>query len=260
MKNKVCLLVIILILSGNCVPVFAGKSHVTVTTGEYPPWSSEFLPHGGFVSHVISEAFRRQNHTVIFHYFPWERAYKLAGQGQYHATSFWADSKATRDKHAAQFLKSDPVMAAKVVFFHLKTNPMTPWQTLNDLKPYRIGTMIGETSTQILKQNGLKMRNVPKAGQVFMMILSGRIDIFPLELLTGLDILQFQFGPDQAAKFGYDPKPMFETPASLLFSKQHKRGAKLVAIFNQGLGEMKKDGTYDRFYQDLVTGRYSQPD
>ncbi|HCY86857.1 MAG TPA: hypothetical protein DHV36_17135, partial [Desulfobacteraceae bacterium] len=172
--------------------------------------------------------------------------------GVHHATSFWADTEETRQKHAAFFFKSEPVMHARVVFFQLKERPMQPWKTFKDLKRYRIAGMIGETSTQILIQNGLTVHQVAKADQAFMMILFGRLDIFPLELLTGLDILKFQFGPNQAARFSYDEKSLFETPASLLFSKAHPEGKELAARFNEGLIEIKRDGTYDRFYQDLI--------
>ncbi|THB77222.1 MAG: hypothetical protein D3926_15970 [Desulfobacteraceae bacterium] len=246
------------VVLGSCFTGYCRERHVEIATGVYPPWVSEDVPHGGYVNHIIVEAFGRKGYTVSFHYYPWERAYNMARQGRHHATSFWADSPETRKKHAAYFFKSEPVMYAKVVFFHLKENPMQPWQTLGDLKGYRIGTMIGETSTQILKQHGLVVHDVGKAGQVFSMILNRRLDIFPLELLTGLDILYYQFGPDQSTLFSYDPKPMFETPASLLFSKDHQQGDRLVAVFNQGLAQLEQEGVRRKLYQDLVAGKYSK--
>ncbi len=135
---------------------------------------------------------------------------------------------------------------------------MESWETLSDLKQYRIGSMIGETSTGILHRNGLEVYSIPKADQAFMMILFNRIDIFPLELLTGIETLYFKLGPDRTALFAYNPKPVFETPASLLFSRKHINGEKLVKLFNQGLSEMKRDGTFDDFYKNLTDGKYSQ--
>ena len=244
--------IILLVVVSVSPPAQSRERRVLITTGEYPPWASEGLPHGGFVTRVISEAFRRKNITPNFQYYPWERAYKLAQNGVHHATSFWADTEETREKHAEFFFKSDPVMHARVVFFQLKERPMQPWKELTDLNRYRIAGMIGETSTQILRQNGLNVHQVAKADQAFMMILFNRLDIFPLELLTGLDILRFQFGPDQAARFSYDARSLFETPASLLFSKAHPEGEELAARFNEGLREMQHDGTYAQFYQELI--------
>ncbi|WP_163832092.1 hypothetical protein [Spartinivicinus ruber] len=46
-----------------------------ITTGEYPPWSSNIYKHGGFIHHVISESFRRAGYKVAYDYYPWARAY-----------------------------------------------------------------------------------------------------------------------------------------------------------------------------------------
>lgn len=254
--NSVLMVLFLLLLKSP--QVYGTEVPVTIATGEYPPWVSESAPHGGFVNHVIVEAFRRQNLTVHFQFLPWKRAYKLAREGKFHATSFWADNQSTREKHAEHFYKSDAVMNARVVFFYLKKRPMAAWETLNDLKRYRIGSMIGETSTEILLKNGIDVSAMPQADQAFMMILFNRIDIFPLELLTGLETLYFKLGPDRAALFAYHPLPLFETPASLLFSKKHMDGEKMVMIFNQGLSEMKKDGTFNKFHDSLTAGEYSQ--
>lgn len=234
---------------------FSQDRTVRISTGEYAPWTSEFLLHGGFVNHVITEAFQLEGYTVIFQYFPWKRAYKEAKDGRYQATSFWAD---TEKEYSKYFYRSDPVSQAKVVFFHLRSNPMRPWNKITDLHVYTIGTMLGETATKILKQAGLPVQDVVNAEQNIKKLLMGRINLFPLEVVTGLDLLQAQLPPEQAALITYNPKPLFETPASLMFSKQVKGNQAIVAIFNRGLATLRQNGKYDELYQDLLSGKYKK--
>ncbi len=258
MENVLKKQAVIAILSfflGTGIGLAQGKI-ITISTGEYAPYSSESLPHGGFVTHVISEAFGLEGYQAEFHFLPWKRALETAKSGQYQATSFWAHTSETEEEYRTYFYRSDPVFQATVVFFHLRSNPMRDWETTTDLTDYRIGTMIGETSTKILIQDGLTVENVGSAAQNMKKILLGRIDIFPLEVMTGLDLLQAQFSPEDGAKISYDPKPFFKTPASLLFSKQREGSIEYLKIFNRGLAKMVEQGRYDQLYQDLLSGKY----
>ncbi|WP_163834099.1 hypothetical protein [Spartinivicinus ruber] len=59
-----------------------------VATGEYPPWSSKDFKHGGFVHHIISEAFKRKGYKVVFIYHKWARSYKEGLLGNVDATAY----------------------------------------------------------------------------------------------------------------------------------------------------------------------------
>lgn len=62
---------------------------VKIATGDFPPWTSESLPHGGFINRVVSSAFKLSGVDVEFHYLPWKRALEATKVGQFHASSFW---------------------------------------------------------------------------------------------------------------------------------------------------------------------------
>ncbi|WP_080801376.1 substrate-binding periplasmic protein [Desulfamplus magnetovallimortis] len=252
---KTLCLIMIFLCSGIALSGYAQDNSVRISSGEYAPWTSASAPHGGFVNHLISEAFKQKGYTVSFDYLPWKRAYLMAKNGEYQATSFWAD---TEKEYSEFFYRSLPVMQAKVVFFHLRSKPMRKWEKMTDLKDYRIGTMIGETSTKMLEDAGLKVDNAPKTEHCFKKLLAGRIDIFPLDVLTGLEFLQTQFTVDQADLISYDARPLFETSASLMFPKCMGNSEALVAIFNQGLTILKNEGRYDELYNDLLDGKYRQ--
>ena len=135
----------ILVCLGIPIPLHSWAQNViSISTGEYPPWTSKDLKYDGFVNHVITESFKREGYIVQYKYYPWKRNYIQAKKGKFHATSYWYYSK-EREKN---FYYSDPVSIEKIVFFHLKLNPMKDWGTLNDLKSYRIGATREYTYTK----------------------------------------------------------------------------------------------------------------
>jgi polar amino acid transport system substrate-binding protein len=253
-NTVVCVAFVIWLSLGITFQGSAQDRNIRISSGEYAPWTSEFLPNGGFVNHVITEAFQREGYTVSFAYYPWKRAFETAKNGICQATSFWADD----EDYLRDFYRSEPIMQAKVVFFHLRSNHMHPWTALTDLRQYRIGTMLGETSTKMLEDAGLKTDSSSDAEQNFKKILAGRIEVFPLDVVTGLEVLGSKFPKEQAALIAYDSKPLFRTDGFLLFSRQNKDGETLVIIFNKGLAALQKEGRYEQLYQDLLTGKYKK--
>ena len=117
---------------------------IAVATLEYAPWTGKDLKFNGFVNHVITEAFRHQGYSVKFSYMPWKRAVIETKNGNYSALSYVYLSK-DREK---EFYLSDPISAEKLVLFHLQSNPIKNWQTLDDLKDYKFGATRGYTYTK----------------------------------------------------------------------------------------------------------------
>jgi hypothetical protein len=44
----------------------------------------------------------------------------------------------------------------------------------------------------------------------------------------------------------------------LAFSRSRKNSENLLRVFNQGLAELKKEGLYNMFLNDLLEGKYRQ--
>lgn len=142
--KQVTTMVLSLLLSIVGSVAFAGET-VHISTGKFAPWSSEELKHQGFTSHVISEAFKLEGYEVKFKFYPWKRAYNSAKSGEkFQATSYWYPS----DERAKDFYYSDPLQEDAFVFFHLKSNPLADWETLDDLKGKQIGATAGYTYTE----------------------------------------------------------------------------------------------------------------
>ena len=231
---------------------------VTISSGEYPPWTGAALKQGGFVNHVISEAFSRQGYQVKFSYFPWKRAFENARKGQVSATSYWYKSA----ERARDFYYSEPVSSEKLVFFHLKVNAIPDWKSLDDLKDYQIGVTRGYTYTdefwQAANSKRINVQIVSSDLQNLRKLVKGRIDLFPTTLFTGYSLISNEFAPSLGPLFTFHPKVIAETQGHLLFSKKNPEAEKLVAAFNRGLAKIKEEGLYRKLFDDLLTGKYSK--
>lgn len=234
----------------------AGET-IRIATGEFAPWTSEKLKHGGFTNHVISEAFKLEGIEVEFTFYPWKRAYENARAGdQYQATSYWYPSE-EREK---DFYYSDPIQTDATVFFHLKDNPPPEWDTLDDLKDRRIGATSGFTYTgefwEAAKSKRLDIQEANTEELNFRKLLKGRIDLFPSDPLVGQKILLEAFGIRAAEQVTYHHKPMVAPTGHLLFSRKNANAEVLLAAFNRGLAKLRESGRYTLFQAELISGKY----
>ena len=230
---------------------------ITIATLEYHPWTGKNLKFNGFVNHVITEAFQRKGYSVKFTYLPWKRAVIDTENGEYSALSYVYFSK-DREK---EFILSDPISEEKIVFFHLNSNPIKDWKTLDDLKKYKFGATRGYTYTkEFWEAVDSKRINVDIADsdkQNFQKLFAGRIDIFPSGLANGYSLLHKEFDVSKSHLLSYHPKPLSQTTGHLAFTKNRKNSENLRQIFNQGLAELKEKGLYDQFVIDLLAGKYT---
>jgi len=253
-------ILLIIGLAGSSLFVYSASAQevITIATLEYHPWTGKNLKFSGFVNHVISAAFQRKGYSVKFTYLPWKRAVIETKRGQYSALSYVYFSK-DREK---EFILSDPISEEKIVFFHLKSNPIKDWNTLEELKNYKFGATRGYTYTkefwQAAESKRLKVHVTDSDIQNFKKLFVGRIDIFPSGLVNGLSLLQKEFHPSKSHLLAYHRKPLSKTTGHLAFTRSRKISESLLPIFNQGLAELKQAGLYDQFVIDLLAGKYSQ--
>jgi polar amino acid transport system substrate-binding protein len=230
---------------------------ITIATLEYHPWTGKNLKFNGFVNHVITEAFKRKGYNVRYTYLPWKRGVTETKNGKYSALSYVYFSK-DREK---EFYLSDPISVEKIVLFHLKSNPIKDWKTLEDLSDYRFGATRGYTYTKkfwdLEKTRRLMVDITNSDIQNFKKLLAGRIDVFPSGLVNGNSILQKEFDVGKSHLISYHPKPLSQTTDHLAFTRSRKNSEKLLRIFNQGLAKLKQEGLYDKFLDDLLAGKYS---
>jgi polar amino acid transport system substrate-binding protein len=231
---------------------------VIITTGEYAPWTSEAVNQSGYVNHIIKEAFAKEGYDVVFKYYPWKRAYNMAKTGEVDATSFWFADK----KHKNDFLASATVMTERTVFFHIKTTDFR-WEKLEDLKELQIGATLGYTYTKefwdLKEKKKLHIQAVPDDITNFKKLFNDRIDLFPIGMVAGYEILNKEFKSSFSNLITCNAKPLTKTTGHLLFPKKNlQRSQHLLKIFNQGLQKLEQEGKVDQYFDSLLRGGYSK--
>lgn len=254
---KISLLIVCLLAAGS--QTAASGELVRITSGEYPPWTSADLQHGGFTNHVIKEAFALEGYETEFTFYPWKRAYETAKKGeQFRATSYWYPS----EHRQKDFYYSDPLQEDAVVFFHLKSDPPPDWETLEDLRGLKIGATESFTYTDefwAAREAGtLDVEVAPSEELNFRKLLKGRIHLYPSSPLVARRLLLDKFGRAASELLTYHPKPLTAPTGHLLFSKNGENAEALLAAFNRGLAKLRANGRYTLLQKEWIAGTYNR--
>ena len=65
---------------------------ISISTGEWVPWTGEKIYKNGFVAHILKEIFKLSGYDVKFQFYPWERAYQSLVKGKVQASAYWYPS------------------------------------------------------------------------------------------------------------------------------------------------------------------------
>jgi polar amino acid transport system substrate-binding protein len=231
---------------------------IRITNGEWQPFLSKDVPHYGFASHIVTEAFALVGVEVEYGFFPWSRAMKLAREGMWDGTAVWG----TSEERLQQFHFTDVVVPTTYVFFHLKTTAFD-WDDYDDLGDLKVGGTVEYLYSESFK--------AAEAAGVFQTIrgrrdevglknlLKGRIDIFPGEVTVTYEQIRDTFSPEDAPLFTHHPKPIVDKPLFVLLNKDVPGNERMRDLFNDGLRQLKASGRYDQIIADALAGQYAKP-
>jgi len=219
---------------------------VRIATGEFPPYTSKNLPHGGVATKILVEAFALENIQADFHYLPWKRAYEQTAEGLYDGSLPWLDRK---ERHEL-FYYSDSIFISSPVVFR-RHDVEIEWSTFSDLASLNIGLSLGhlwidEMREQVQKAGGT-IQTAPNIVLNFKKLLSGRIDVFISNKDVGQYTLNKFFSSKEAQQLVQDPTLLFPGGYHLIISKQIPNGKILIEKFNAGLKKYKASREYDEY-------------
>ncbi len=227
---------------------------IRLANGEWPPYLGKGLPKYGAISHIVTEAFHRVGLNVRYEFFPWVRALHVAHES-FDGTLVWAKTP----QRQQNFFYSEPVMIDKVAIFYHKDKPIR-WNDIEDLKPYRVAIMRGYN-------NGNEMAKAEASGEynfvtvtsethALKMLFHRRIDIAVIDNTVGLELIRKDYSKKEQSLFIAHPKSVVARPLHVLLSRKFAINELYISKFNVALQEMKKDGTYDVIYQNMLSGKY----
>lgn len=249
---------IIFILCWLCIcSHLAASEKVRIATTEFPPYTSKQLPHHGFINHIVTTAFANSGIQVELEYFPWSRALLEAKAGRFDAVSYSYPVQS----RLADFSLSDTLVIDKSVFFKLKTRKLNFEDNFDVLSDLRLGVTRGYSYSPAfdayLSSSQVPHITVDNDLTNFKLLLLSRIDVFPVEELSGWYLLHNNFPAEQTSLIDIVDKPLAQNTTHLLFPKSIAKSDTLLRKFNLGLAQAKQQGLVDKYKENMIMGAYS---
>lgn len=252
----------LLLLSILCPATAFSQNIVRLTNGEWSPHLSEHLPHYGFASHVVSEAFSDVGVKVEYSFFPWGRALHNAGRvkefvGEYwHGSVVWVKTPAREER----FLYSEKVLTEYQTIFVLKNK-----NTQLPLEEYLQGLRVGVTrhaAHPVLdtyeEQRLIVIERLGGYEVLFKRLLLGRVDAVAVEKRVGDYYLDNALTVSEKSKITSLSSHLNERNFYLILNRDWSEAEHYIRLFNQGLTGLKKDGRYAEYVRRLSEGYYNQ--
>jgi len=202
---------------------------------------------GKFLERVVTEAFQLEGINVIYEYFPWKRSYLQVQHGDFDGTFPW---NKTKERRGEFYIHKLPLYKDEGVYFHLKNNAFD-WNTIDDLKQYKVGVTIGYQHEIIYNKKGITAEPVASEELNFKKILVGRIDVYRTSKIVGYETINNLFNLEEAKRFTHHPKVVEEDDYFILFSRNTSNGKHFSVRFYSGLKQLKASGAYDK-----IVGEY----
>ena len=214
----------------------------TILAMEYPPYESSTLPSDGLAGEILDNIFAQMGIEDTFEYQPLKRAINNIVTGENHLfvgnLSFFTEQE-------RENLILLPFVNIRMVFFYDTTRYVNAidFETLEQLKDYRIGILLGGFEKDILMSHQLTVYENPNYEGLFRMLNADRIDLCASLDISGLDMIRRIF-PGDEQKFGIVAKPLASIPAGLIMSKNLPGYQSFMVKFQQSFATIKANGTY----------------
>ncbi|MFY0546203.1 transporter substrate-binding domain-containing protein [Brevibacillus sp. H7] len=214
----------------------------------FPPF--EFLQNGtyqGFNVDILNSVSIETGVSFEFHPMPWNEALQALEKGEVDAIQ---GMKYSRER-AKIYEFSLPYFTSAQGIFVRKQNYsiFSP----RDLADHKISVQRGDISGEVLRHvNKVQMFQVENQEEAIQLLLDGQVDAFVGNQITGQYVLQRSGQYDQVKIVG---EPIDPTDYGLVVLKRNKH---LLKTINEGIREIKQNGTYEKIERKWF-GAYIYP-
>lgn len=214
---------------------------VTILAVHYPPYEMSEPINGlhGFDHEVVLAAFDRVGVDAKIVYVPWTRAVSDTSNGLSHALLSCARNAEREQKYRF----SDPISQDTYGLYYRKDFSPPPIGTLTDVIGHSVASVSGYASLAKLVEIGADPIEVRSEVAGFQMLALGRFDF----LYSGRQATDFQIMQlGMSGAFGFVETENWDY--YLCFSRKHPQTDTLLPLFNEGLAELRADGTYQAIH------------
>ena len=214
---------------------------VQVVTVDWQPYYGSGLPDGGVIADITRQSFARGGHTASIEYIPWTRALKLVAEGEKDIVM----GAYYNEERAETYIFSDPLYGLFMGLISLRGSGITSYNTLQDLKPYRIGISRGYANSEEFDTADYLNKDIAKSPTINLRKLKRkRIDL----MVAAFGIFRYELNQvnGNVDDFNFVQPPLSEQQLYIMASRKISDGTKLMADFNRGLKLIRQDGTYEK--------------
>lgn len=206
---------------------------------------SNTLQRQGVLVEIATEAFRREGYQLQVRFLPWARALGVAKEGEVDGmVGIWYSSE-----RAQWFNYSKPILANQIGFYRRVDHPVA-YKTLNDLRPYTIGTVHDYANPPAFEAAHLHVDEANDDLTNLRKLAAGRLDL----VLVDRAVARFMIERDAPSLRGQlvwiDP-PVDLMPLYCAISRRTPDAAKKLAALDAGLDAMTRDGTLARLVASI---------
>lgn len=217
---------------------------ISMVTVDWAPLYASNLKGGGVLTEVVKSAFKRKGHNATLQWHPWKRCMVLVGKGKSDIAMGAYFSK----ERARNYLYSDPFFEVNIGLVALKEIGITSYKSLQELKKYTIGVNKHWVNSPQFDAATYLKKDYSQTHIVTLRKLFGRRIHM---IVTSIPVLQYEVGRMKHHSLSEVVilDPLLATNKLYLISgfklKDHKQ---IIQDFNEGLAEIKKDGTYGKIF------------
>ena len=228
----------------------AGADELKLTTGEYPPFTSEHIPGGGVVSEIVELVIMEMGHDFVVDYLPWKRGYILSKKGKYAATYPYLLTEERED----EFLYSAPIIEweSKVYVRRdsgIEYNSSLDLLGLRECLPHHYGGL--PELDKLHAAGSIKRVSTPYIKSCWLMILNGRADFFVEDVFVA-DIFRREVLAERSNEVVELQKTISTDYGHIIFPKGFDQSEELVAGFNDTLAKLSERGEIARIKESFL--------
>jgi len=245
MKSPIKLTFMALILSVSFTFVGIGQTKLSLTTGEWAPFTSEKLEGLGFITEIVTAVTAEMDIVPDYKFYPWKRAELMVDTSKAWAAFPYAKNDERSKKHDF----SDAVASSSLIFFYYKpVLKQFEYTTLEALKDYTIGGNPGYTYENAVKKANLNVQWVTGEESNFKKLAKGKVQLTIQNELVGWTLIKKLF-PDKVHEFATAKKPYEESAMYLMVSREYPNSKQILKSFNDGLKAIKTKGIFQNIYK-----------
>ena len=230
-------LILILALSA---PRLSGAAEITIAVTEWPPFTSQALPGGGFFTAICQAGLTEAGHRSNVVFLPWKRALDWTEKGKAQAVI----GVGYTQQRAHRFIYPRTCLEVPVHFFATQGHRFG-FRTAKDLCPAVLGVFLGSNYAEEFERVGcFDIQPVPSVTQNIKKLALNRIDLF----IESYQAVMYHLNNDHPELLDrivpLDPPFRIER-AYMVFTRQMPQAEQISREFDRAVERLKTRGVYD---------------